>query len=83
MIKGLRGGLERSALEVSAGLVILEAFNDLTGIVIDGTLSIELNPAEHLLLAKPFANQQPLYLHDISPLQRCPWCELMILMSRS
>lgn len=52
----MRGGLEQSAVDVLAGLVILEAFNDLSGIVIDEALSIESKHKERLLLAKLFAN---------------------------
>lgn len=56
VIKGLRGGLEQSAVDVLAGLVILEASNDLSGIVIDEALSIESKHKERSLLAKLFAN---------------------------
>lgn len=51
----MRGGLEQSA-DVLASLVILEAFNDLSGIVIDEALSIESKHGERSLLAKLFAN---------------------------
>ena len=52
----MRGGLEQSAVDVLAGLVILEASNDLSGIVIDEALSIESKHEERSLLAKLFAN---------------------------
>lgn len=56
VIKGLRGGLEQSAVDVLPGLVILEASNDVSGIVIDEALSIESKHKERSLLAKLFAN---------------------------
>lgn len=56
VIKGLRGGLEQSAGDVLVGLVILEASNDLSGIVIDEALSTESKHKERSLLAKLFAN---------------------------
>ena len=56
VIKGLRGGLEQSAVYVLAALVILDASNDLSGIVIDEALSIESKHKECLLRAKLFAN---------------------------
>lgn len=56
VIKGLRGGLEQSAVDVLAGLVTLEASNDLSGIVIDDALSTESKHKERTLLAKLFAN---------------------------
>lgn len=52
----MRGGLEQSAVDVLAGLVILEASNDLSGIVIDEALSTESKHEERSLLAKLFAN---------------------------
>lgn len=60
IIKGLKGGPEQCAVDVLAGLVILEASNDLSAIVIDEALSGESKNGERWLLAKLFANQQPL-----------------------
>lgn len=48
----MRGGLEQSAVDVLAGTVILEASNDLSGIVIDEALSPESKHKERWLLAK-------------------------------
>lgn len=56
VIKGLRGGLEQSAVDSLAALVILGASNDLSRIVIDEALSIESKQEERSLLAKLFAN---------------------------